>query len=212
MLPELVRTWVAGWAVSRRTPRPTEQPWGLHIEVGLPHQAGRHVLPEPDEPSVRAAATTAVTVPRTWLKVPLEPDVVEPWLPEGWVVDRAETGHLMAVDLRTAHRPALPDGYTTTTQTREGVTYVQVHAPTGEPAAKGQAAVIGHATVIDQVSTEPAHRRRGLGRHVMHTLTDHALDEGSALGILGATDEGRALYESLGWKAHAPLAACIHRP
>ncbi|MEV4440399.1 hypothetical protein AB0K09_15520 [Streptomyces sp. NPDC049577] len=29
---------------------------------------------------------------------------------------------------------------------------------------------------------------------------------------LGASPEGRALYETLGWKTHAPLAACVYRP
>ncbi|MGY5125458.1 hypothetical protein [Streptomyces nigrescens] len=46
----------------------------------------------------------------------------------------------------------------------------------------------------------------------MGTLADHAVTEGATLGVLGATDEGRALYETLDWKVYAPLAACIYRP
>lgn len=73
-------------------------------------------------------------------------------------------------------------------------------------------AVLGRATVIDRVTTESAHRRRGLGAFVMRTLADHAVAEGVTLGVLGATDDGRALYETLDWKVYAPLAACIYRP
>ncbi len=210
MVADLVSTWVAGWAVSRGTPRPARTPWGFYLEVGLPDHLGRHVLPEPGEFAVRGAAAS-VTVPHTWLKVPMDPDEVGRWLPRGWVVDREETGHLMAVDLCVTD-PVAPEGYTATVETREGVTYVRVHDAAGEPAAQGQMAVLGEATVVDRVVTEEAHRRRGLGGFVMRTLADLAVARGAALGVLGATDDGRALYETLGWKAHAPLAACVYRP
>ncbi|MFI2259261.1 GNAT family N-acetyltransferase [Streptomyces tubercidicus] len=210
MVPELVRTWVAGWATSRHTPRPAERPWGLFVEVGLPDQVARHVLPDAHELAVREAASS-VTVPHTWLKVPMDPAEVGRWLPEGWVVDKGESGHLMATDLRTT-APRAPEGYTASLDTRDAVTYLQVRDVEGELAAWGQMAVLGRATVIDRVTTESAHRRRGLGAFVMRTLADHAVAEGVTLGVLGATDDGRALYETLDWKVYAPLAACIYRP
>ncbi|MBB5934505.1 hypothetical protein FHS42_001552 [Streptomyces zagrosensis] len=46
----------------------------------------------------------------------------------------------------------------------------------------------------------------------MRTLIDDAVAQGATLGVLGATDDGRALYQTLGWKRHAPLAACVYRP
>lgn len=210
MLSELVSNWGAGWAISRGTPEPVTVPWGLYIEVGAPGQVGRHVLPEATEAAVRAA-TASVTVPDTWLKVCLEDAEVERWLPAGWYADREDAGHLMATDLRTTH-PVTPDGYATSVEQRAGVTYVRVHDAAGTLAAKGQMAVLGDATVVDRVETHPAHRRRGLGSVVMRALADRAVAEGARLGILGATDEGRALYESLDWKRHAPLAACVYRP
>lgn len=210
MVPELVRTWVSGWAVSRRKPRPAERPWGFSIEVGDVRQVARHVVPEARESAVRAAAAS-VTVPHTWLKAPVDPGQAERWLPQGWVVDRAEVGHLMAVDLR-ATGPAAPPGYTASVETRDSVTRVRVRDAAGQDAAGGQLALVGPAVVVDQVVTEEAHRRRGLGSFVMRTLADHAVAEGATLGVLAATDEGRALYEVLGWKAHAPLAACVYRP
>ncbi|MER6841908.1 GNAT family N-acetyltransferase [Streptomyces platensis] len=186
------------------------KPWGLYIEVGRPDQVGRHVLGESHELTVREAATS-VTVPHTWLKVPGEPAEVARELPEGWVVDADETGHLMAADLRVTS-PTTPEGYTVSMETHDGVTYVQLHAEAGELAAQGQMAILGQATVVDRVITEQTHRRRGLGAFVMRTLADRAVADGATLGVLGATDEGRALYETLDWKAYAPLAACIYRP
>lgn len=210
MVPELVRSWASGWAVSRGTPRPTERPWGLYVEVGKPDQVGRHVLPDATESAVRAAAAS-VTVPHTWLKVPMEPAEVGPRLPGGWVVDEAEAEHLMATDLR-ATAPPTPDGYTASRRTQDGVFFLEVHGGAGELATQGQLVVLGDVAVIDRVGTQEAHRRRGLGSFVMRTLADQALAAGATLGVLGATDAGRALYETLGWKAHAPLTACIYRP
>ncbi|MFC8130763.1 GNAT family N-acetyltransferase [Streptomyces sp. NPDC057302] len=211
MVAELVETWVAGWAVSRRTPPPVQMPWGFYIAVAdRPAEVGRHVLPEVTEFLVRSAAET-VTAPRTWMKMPVEPEVIEPWLSPGWVVAYEETGHLMVTDLM-ATEPAWPEGYTVCLETAGAVVYARVLDAAGGQAAQGQMALLGHAAVMDQVQTEDAHRRRGLGQLVMRTLADHALDKGAGLGVLGATDAGRALYETLGWKKHATMAECVYRP
>ncbi|MFD7101470.1 GNAT family N-acetyltransferase [Streptomyces celluloflavus] len=195
--------------MSRRTPPPVEKPWGFYIEVaGNPDEVGRHVLPEAEESLVRSAAAS-VSVPRTWMKMPAEPEEIESWLPQGWAWE--ESGHLMAVDLM-ATDPVAPEGYTATVETIGAVTYARVLDTAGGQVAQGQMASLGEAVVVDRVVTEEAHRRRGLGGFVMRTLADRALEEGAVLGVLGATDAGRTLYETLGWKKHATLAECIYRP
>ncbi|SFY44092.1 GNAT family N-acetyltransferase [Streptomyces atratus] len=145
------------------------------------------------------------------MKMPAEPETIEPWLPQGWVVAWEETGHLMALDLM-ATNPAAPEGYTTTLESGGGVICVRGLDAAGRQAAKGQMAVLGDEVAVDRVVTEEAHRRRGLGGFVMRTLADRALEEGAVLGVLGATDAGRALYETLGWKKYATLAECVYRP
>lgn len=65
--------------------------------------------------------------------------------------------------------------------------------------------------VVDQVETAPDQRRRGLGRLVMRRLTQAALDQGATVGVLDATADGQALYESLGWAAQAPLAGSVYK-
>ncbi|MET9922388.1 GNAT family N-acetyltransferase [Streptomyces sp. NPDC006435] len=211
MVANTVRIWAAGWAVSRRTPPPVEKPWGVHIEVvDSPVEAGRHVLPEAEESLVRSAAAS-VTAPRTWMKMPAEPERIEPWLPRDWVVAWEDTGHLMVVDLM-ATDPVAPEGYTVTLETVGAVTCARVLDAAGTTAARGQMAFLGEEVVVDRVVTDEAHRRRGLGGLVMRTLADHALETGAVIGVLGATDAGRALYETLGWKKHATLAECVYRP
>jgi predicted GNAT family acetyltransferase len=106
---------------------------------------------------------------------------------------------------------AVPEGYSVGIVARDGVVRVSVSAADGTVAAKGQVGVAGEAAIVDQVSTEPAHQRRGLGTVVLRTLANEALEAGSSTGILGATVEGRALYEYLGWKAYTPLTGFIFR-
>ncbi len=49
--------------------------------------------------------------------------------------------------------------------------------------------------------TEPEHRRRGLARRLMEAMVDWCRREGYATLSLHASDAGRALYESLGFRA-----------
>ncbi len=210
MVSELSRAWVDGWVVSRGTPSPSQEPWGLRIDVGRPDQVVRHVLLDADEVAVRKVAETveALGTPATWLKAFMAPEDMGAWLGPDWTPD--SPGFLMAADLRPS-APRTPGGYTLTTATAEGVTRVRVLAADGSLAARGQVAPVSGYAVVDQVETAPEHQRRGLGSFVMHTLADTAVRQGAATGVLGATVEGRALYETLGWRVHAPLTGFIYR-
>ncbi|WP_369394590.1 GNAT family N-acetyltransferase [Streptomyces sp. CG1] len=205
---ELARSWVDGWTVSRRLPKPVDVPWGLSIQVGLPAQAVRHVLLDVDVETVRGLVG-GITEPATCVKAFLEPDVMEPWFSPEW--EPTDPGFLMAVDLRPSVVRA-PDGYTATAQTSDDVISVRILAADGELAARGQLGLTGAACVFDQIVTEEAHQRLGLGTVVMSTLTTAAVENGAATGILGATIQGRALYETLDWKVLAPLTGFIYKP
>jgi GNAT superfamily N-acetyltransferase len=207
MSRDLAAAWVDGWVVSRGTPRPTPTPWGLRVEVGTSWQYARYVMLEAREPIVRDLAARA-HIPNLWMKTFVEPEVLRPWLTADWTQD--SPGWLMAVDLDT-RRVSVPEGYSIGTVSRDGVVRVSVSAADGTVAAKGQVGIAGDVAVVDQVSTEPAHQRRGLGTVVLRALANEAAEAGASTGILGATVEGRALYEHLGWKVHAPLAAFVFK-
>ena len=59
----------------------------------------------------------------------------------------------------------------------------------------------GRRANILNVYTDPAHRRRGLARRLTQVALDWCRENGLRTIILHASDEGRALYESLGFKA-----------
>ena len=53
---------------------------------------------------------------------------------------------------------------------------------------------------ILNVYTEPAHRRQGLARRLMHEALEWCRQNGIRAVILHASAEGRSLYESLGFQ------------
>ncbi|MGI5357369.1 GNAT family N-acetyltransferase [Streptomyces sp. CA-252508] len=203
----ITSAWVRGWAVSRGTPAPVEQPWGYRIDVGLPHHVFRHVLPRPDEASVRALCED-VTEPGAWLKVLAEPQDAVRWITPGWTVPD-DPGFMMFTALRAAPAPALPEGYAMESATGDGVHHVRVVAPDGAPAARGRAAATGATAVMDGIETYDGHRRRGLGRVVMRALETAAAEAGATTGVLAATVQGRALYRTLGWREQGPLTGIV---
>lgn len=218
-MDKIVRAWVEGWVVSRGAAPPVVEPWGYTVDVGQPEHVSRHVLgmtnEAVEEATVRKVAD-GVTGAGVWLKVFAEPATVGPWLGEGWWVD-PEPGYLMSVPLTGAPGRAaqdghaldvsVPDGYRLRTWSRGGVTRVLLAAPDGSWAARGQIAPTGETAVVDQIETAARHRRRGFGRLVMRTLTQAAVAQGAVTGVLGGTPDGRALYESLGWRVEATLTS-----
>lgn len=206
---EAVEAWVRGWALSRGAAEPAPSAWGFTIDVGLSQHVMRHVLTAADEPTVRKITEDA-TAPNVWLKAFVPPETLTPWLTPGWSLS-AGPGFLMSGPLR-ASGAEVPDGYQLRTWSRAGVTRALVRTPDGAFAARGQVAVTGSTAVVDQVETDPAHQRRGLGRVVMATLADVAAGQGAAVGVLGATPDGRALYERVGWRVLAPLTSAVRGP
>ncbi|MGW3108982.1 GNAT family N-acetyltransferase [Streptomyces sp. NPDC001100] len=205
---EAVEAWAHGWALSRGAAEPAPSAWGFTIDVGLPQHVMRHVLTDADEPTVRKI--TEAAAPNVWLKAFVPPETLTPWLASGWSVSGGPS-FLMSAPLRASHAE-VPDGYRLRTWSRAGVTRALVRAADGAFAARAQVAVTGSTAVVDQVETDPAHRRRGLGRLVMAALADVAAGQGPAVGVLGATADGRALYERIGWRVLAPLTSAVRGP
>ncbi|MBM7814870.1 GNAT family N-acetyltransferase [Saccharothrix algeriensis] len=200
-----MREWVRGWSSCRGAPEPVEEADGFRIDVGVPGHRVRFVLPGTESVRERAAAE-----PGTWLKVCGRREAVAPLLDPRWVLDEPE--FLMSTALRGSGGPvAAPAGYRTGLVREHGFHEVVVVASDGARAARGRFAVHGGVAVVDQVVTEPAHRRRGLGRHVMSTIGVHAKVRGAVVAVLVSTVEGRRLYESLGWRVDSEVVAA-HLP
>jgi GNAT superfamily N-acetyltransferase len=64
----------------------------------------------------------------------------------------------------------------------------------------------GQLAFVYNMYTEPAHRRRGHARHIMHAIHAWCREAGLKSVALNASQDGLALYESLGYQlAQSPM-------
>jgi GNAT superfamily N-acetyltransferase len=68
------------------------------------------------------------------------------------------------------------------------------------PWPPGPRELSGHLPIVYNIYTEPAHRRRGLARTIMQTIHAWCLEAGYRTVALAASDDGRSMYESLGYQ------------
>jgi GNAT superfamily N-acetyltransferase len=167
----------------------------------------RYVLLDADDVAVRTLADS-VTIPTTSIKGFMESADLARLLTPDWTPDPPEV--LMVTTLHPAD-VHISSGYRVTVEHARDVTYARVMTADESIAARGQVAVTGEMCVFDQIVTAPGHQRRGLGSAVMAILTTAAMDLGAATGILGATVQGRALYEALGWTVAVPLSSFVYK-
>ena len=206
---DVFSAWARGWAITREVPPPVPHADGLRIEVGLPRQARRYVFAHASQALHELGET--LTQPWVFLKACATSDELRALLPAQWEM---QDDHFMMTcgDASFAGGGALAPGYALHVEddaVRARQAHVHVHADDGSVAASGHLALDERFAIYDRIVTDPAHQRRGLGRAVMHALQALARAHGRHANVLVATAEGRALYESLGWRLHAPWATAV---
>ena len=206
---EFFLAWIRGWALTREVDPPVPHADGFHIQVGLPQQAARYVFPGPTR--TIAELGTSITQPWVYIKAHATREQLRALLPDRWRID--ELHYMMTCDAQPfPGSDRLPAGYALLVDDvarTTGQGHVRVVAPDGSLAASGHVALDERLAIYDRIVTEPAHQRRGLGSAVMRGLQLLARAHGRHEGVLVATDQGRALYESLGWRLHSPWAGAV---
>jgi GNAT superfamily N-acetyltransferase len=206
----LLHRWVQGWALSRglAPPEPAYSGWRVH--VGLPDQTARYVLAEAGA-GLQAAARD-IDQPHIPLKVCATPErlaasLYEGCLSEGWRLQQVSA--FMGAALSAPFEPRIDPPYQLTTRGEVAVWCAEVRLPGMEVAAGGRMTLVDDAAVFDRIETHPDHRRRGLGRAVMQALAGQAVAAGASQGLLVATPDGQALYETLGWRVLSPYVTAV---
>lgn len=201
----IATAWAEGWTLTRNKAFPVSQTYGCKIDLGLPDHLVRHVVVDDDAEILRELASSLETR-GTWLKVCGAPEKVIPLLNENWQVQAPE--YLMAVALKGAG-VATHDGYRLSVSTSGPVTDAELRDMDGQLAARGRVAHNDGIATFDQIVTEPAHQRKGLGRVIMATLVNLSIAQEARVGVLVATDQGRALYLAIGWTLVSPVTAAV---
>ena len=205
---DIFTAWIRGWARTREVAPPTPYADGYRIDVGLPQQATRYVFPHAS-PTLRDLGA-GIAEPWVFLKACATADELRALLPERWQMQ--PDGFLMTCGDAPFGSAALAPGYTlhvVDAAAATGRAHVRVLAPDGVEAAQGHLALDERFAIYDRIGTDAQHRRRGLGVVVMRALQAFAHAHGRHAGVLVATPMGRALYESLGWRVHAPWATAV---
>lgn len=204
-LVPIATAWAKGWTLTRDKASPVMQTYGCAIDLGLPAHLERHVVVEFDAASLRELASRLQT-PGTWLKVCAHPETVIPLLQKNWQVQAPE--FLMAIALNDT-AAVTHDGYRMSLSTSGAITEAELRDMDGQLAARGRVAHSDGIATFDQIVTEPAHQRKGLGRVIMATLARLCIAQEARIGVLVATEQGRALYQAIGWTLVAPVTAAV---
>ncbi|GAA2580595.1 hypothetical protein GCM10010435_67390 [Winogradskya consettensis] len=203
---DLITSWQRGWGAARGLPPATDVGGGLRVHS---RQTSREVdYYALDADSLRGLAElVSEEEATTWLHIPTtDPEAALATLESAGQVLLNRREWLMTTDLRDHPRGTVTAPYQLN-EVPDGDTVVRVEVwhDSGEQAARGTLGLSGRDAVPDKVLTWPSHRRRGLGRAVMGTLAQTAISRGAERGLLIASDEGRHLYGSLGWKTVAEV-------
>jgi GNAT superfamily N-acetyltransferase len=201
--PHLLRIWLTGWCRARGLRSPTPAYGGLHVAVGLPEQKARLVFASASDGL--SEASKAIQQPYVFLKACAAPEAMAACLAPGW--EMQAPGFLMEQPILDA---ASGEGLMVR-QEATGLLRADI-VRDGVVAAQGTAVLVDGFAIFDRITTHEDYRRRGFGRRIMTHLGAAARAAGGRHGLLVATVEGRALYESLGWRLHSLYSTAVRKP
>lgn len=204
--PRVVASWIKGWAIARGTAAPIPDHGGFRVDVAWPEQRVRYVFPCPCEGFQYLANT--ITDSWIYLKVCASPEIVKPFLPSQWIIQ--PPGFMMVCSkLISPLSVHLPDGYSLDITEALPISTVKILTPDRQTAAIGHICFADDFAIYDRIETKPGFRRHGFGSIIMNTLGIIAGNHGREKGILVATAEGKALYETLGWVTYTLYTSAV---
>ncbi|MET0449941.1 MAG: GNAT family N-acetyltransferase [Aeromicrobium sp.] len=205
---ELVDQWIATWLHVRGITSSELDGWPL-VHVGSATRETELICVDPGVPEFTALMRHVAGDPRAMLTV-VGRDVGRYLVtrrPDDVRVDRDDET-LMSTTFADVPIPRLDDELTFRWDIEaHRLTYT---VESGDRiAAVGTVGVLGGTATFDAVETMPDFQRRGLGRHVMATLTTQAMGRGATSGVLAASAPGRQLYLSLGWDVRLEMLSLM---
>ena len=209
-LGSLVRRWQKGREAAEQLPAAHESLRALRVRLDRPGRKADVLVTEDVVGHVHlVSAAETESWQDTWVVIATHsPDkMAVRALEYGLHVRPRET--LMTRDLAGHPAPEPREGYLLTVARTHVIEARITHD--GTEVARGRMAVVGQDAVAFDVSTESAHRRRGLGKAVMGALVREALAEGATAGLVFSSELGKLLYRSLGWQDEAGIVIAHRR-
>jgi hypothetical protein len=211
--PVLVEAWVAGWALARNIAPPVPFKGGLRVDTGTPEERVRYVWFGPDAGKISQLAA-AETRPGAFIKVCAEANQVAPFLPPLWKLHGPQhvmtAGMELAIEVAVELYQPLPAGYFIEKKIAGPVCHAAIQNHARRIIASGRLVLVGCYGIVDEINTEPGHRRRGLATHIVTALMQMGSTLGAKTGVLVATADGYGLYSKIGWQVHAPYTSAYN--
>jgi hypothetical protein len=205
--PDLIFQWSAARSIARNLPQPVPDFGGHRVDTYNDKERRRWIFPFM-QPGLSELARI-VDQPRDYIKLCGTASELAAVLTDDWEI--GDPGHIMTFQGKAVQRD-VPNGYVMEIKKFDQVTEVRILNGNGELAASGYAVETEQLFVYDRIVTEPAHQRKGLGSVVMGALRT-SIHQSGIRELLVATDQGRDLYETLGWNVISPFTtASLSRP
>lgn len=202
----IVENWITAWSLSREVPAPVQFKSGFLVDVGAEQHKSRYVFPTLNDDFIQLSES--IDEPWVFLKVCAPTDEVKVRISKKWTIQ--PQGFMM-----TCFRPmvfpelGLQDDYSLEFEQYPSTFVLKIIAQNGELASTGRIVLHNDFAVYDRISTDSNHRRKGLARILMTELEKIALSKGISKNLLVATEEGKLLYESLGWEVYSLYTSIV---
>lgn len=198
--PQILNQWLSARSIVRGLPLPIPEYGGFRVDTNSDAEAARWVFPKVGDGLQELAH--CINQPRYFLKLCGSANQLRAVLPKGWEL-HAPSYFMQATGNFPVRR--LADGYRIEVKRVGMVSEARIFSEAGMLAAIGYAAETRNVFIYDRIVTEPDHRRKGLGHALMQTLHD-ARRNANNMELLVATEDGRALYSTLGWETISPYS------
>lgn len=203
---DIIENWLKAWSMSRELPLPVKFKSGLKVDVGFEKQKTRYVFTELNDDFIQLSKD--INEPWVFLKVCAPPGEVKRHVLKKWIVQ--PQGYMMSC----FHPMTIPDiclhnDYKLEITNYNSTYVIKVVTQKGEVASLGRLILIDELAVYDRILTDDNHKRKGLATFLMKELEKIALSKGVSKNFLVATEEGKSLYESLGWKLYSLYTSIV---
>ncbi|MDQ0064517.1 GNAT family N-acetyltransferase [Chryseobacterium lathyri] len=203
---DIIDKWLKAWSLSRKLPLPVKYKSGFKVEVGEEKQKIRYVFPEINDDFIELSKQ--IDEPWIYLKACASPDEVKDEISENWIIQ--PPGYMMGCSSpMNISRKNLCEGYQLEYEKYNSTTAVKIINENGELACIGRIVLVNDLAVYDRIITEENHQRKGLATFLMQELEKIALSNGIHNNFLVATEQGKSLYETMGWELYSSYTSIV---
>ena len=203
---DIILKWLKAWSLSRELPLPVTYKSGFKVDVGFENQKIRYVFSEPNRDFFQLSGE--INEPYIFLKFCGTPSEIKDKISEKWKIQ--PQGYMMFCfhPMKNIENK-LNENYSLSFENYNSTFVVKILAKNGEIASQGRVVLVDDIAVYDRIVTNNSYKRKGLASILMKELEKIALSKQVYQNFLVATEEGKHLYESLGWKLYSLYTSIV---